>query len=125
MSKAPRGRSDALTKMCAILLLALVVSPFTAPFQTCDLTDGASGIGAYEALMVTPPTVAHTSLSDGAGLLVPTLTTAIGRLRLAPVSALAISNFVAASAPVADFALPVRLSPHLTGSSASPTVLQV
>src|SRR3979411_2210265 len=43
MSKTQRGRSSVLTKLCAILLLVLALSPFTAPFQRCDFADSATG----------------------------------------------------------------------------------
>jgi hypothetical protein len=113
-----------LTKLCAISLLALALSPFTAPFQTCDLADSANGTGTDEAVMLTPPTVTHTSLSDGAGSLVPPLTTAAGRLRLTPVSELVISTLVALP-PVAYVAPPVTPPPDISGSSFPPTVLRV
>jgi hypothetical protein len=111
-------------KLCAISLLALALSPFTAPFQTCDFADSMSGTGTDEAVMLTPPTVAQTSLSDGAGSLVPPLTTETGRLKLAPVSGLVISNVVARP-PVTYLAPPVTPSPDISGSSFPPTVLRV
>lgn len=84
-------------KLCAISLLVLALSPFTAPFQTCDFADAASGTGTDDGAMVTPPTVVHTSFSDDVVALVPTLTTETGRLRLAPVAGLVISNVIAPS----------------------------
>jgi hypothetical protein len=114
-----------LTKLCAMLLIVLAASPFTAPFQTCDFSDTPSGNTSEQAVIMTPPTVAQTSLSDDAALLVPTLTTTTGRLRLAPLSALAISNFVVAFSPVAFLAPPVAPSPDDGGASFPPTVLRV
>ncbi len=35
---------DMLTKLCALFLLALVVSPFTAPFRTVDLAQMSSPV---------------------------------------------------------------------------------
>jgi hypothetical protein len=69
-----------LTKLCATWLLALILSPFTAPFQTYDLADSAGG----------------TVAAADAGSLIGPPATEKGRLRLAPVSALIISNVVAA-----------------------------
>src|ERR1700680_2731568 len=95
MWNAPLGRSSVLTKLCSVLLLALALSPFTAPFQTCDFSDSASGTGTNEGVTLTPPTADHTVVSDNAGSLVPPLTTDTGRLRLAPVSGLVISIVLA------------------------------
>jgi hypothetical protein len=93
-------------KLCALLLLVLALSPFTAPFQTCDLADSTSGTGTDEAVILTPPAVVHTSLL------------------LAPVSQLVISNMVAPR-PAAFLALPITPPPDIGGSSFPPTVLRV
>jgi hypothetical protein len=57
-----------LTKLCALVLLALVVSPFTAPFRTC---------GPAQA-----PSTASIDEVDPTSLLVP-LITETGRLKIA------------------------------------------
>src|ERR1700732_596183 len=80
-------------KLCAISLLVLALSPFTAPFQRCNFGDIPSG--ADEAVTLTPLTAVPPPPPDDTGTLVPPLTTAAGRLRLSPVSELLIANVVA------------------------------
>jgi hypothetical protein len=117
-----------LTKPCAITLLVLALSPFTALFQTCDFADFVRGTSTDEPVMLPPPTVAQPSLSDDAGAVVPPRPTAAGRVRLAPVSELFISNVVARP-PLTALAPPVTppVTPPLDIADASfpPTVLRV
>jgi hypothetical protein len=108
-------------KLCAVSLLVLALSPFTAPFQTCDLADTS---GTDEPVMLTPPTVAHTSLSGDAGSLVPTLKTETGRLRLAPASGLVISNVVAPP-PTVFLRLPIPSSSPINGYSVLLSILRL
>jgi hypothetical protein len=81
-------------KLCAISLVVLALSPFTAPFQTCDFADVA-GSARDDAASVTTPTVAQPSLPDDAGSVVPPLTTETERVKRAPASGLVIWNAVA------------------------------
>jgi hypothetical protein len=64
---------------CALVLLALVVSPFTAPFQTCNTH--AAG-------------VASLTEADDAGSMVAPLVTKAGRLTVTPLTRVVISHVV-------------------------------
>ena len=69
-----------LKNLCALVLLGLAVSPFTAPFQTC-----------YEASQAI---VAPLTNEDDPGSLVGPLLTQAGRLTVALPTGLSISHFV-------------------------------
>jgi hypothetical protein len=113
-----------LTKLCAIALLVLALSPFTAPFQTCTLADWPNGSTTDEAVMVTPPPLAPAPLADDAGAVISPLATAMGRLKLAPVSGLIIANVVMPSSRVSVL-LPIASARRLCHHLVPPTLLRV
>jgi hypothetical protein len=103
-------------KLCAAWLLTLAVSPFTAPFQTCAIGDVAS---EHTDNAVAPPT----SLADDDSLVAP-LDIRAGRLKVTPVSDLAISTFIVPSHG-APLALPVEPPRDTTRYSLPPRVLRL
>lgn len=104
-------------KSCAAWLLILAVSPFTAPFQTCDIADFPS---EHSDQTLTPPT----SLADDDSVVAP-LDIEAGRLKVTPLSDLAISHFGVVAPPVAPLALPLEPPHDISGYSAPPTVLRL
>jgi hypothetical protein len=111
-----------LTKFCAVLVLLLAASPFTAPFQTCHFADLASGTGTDGAVMVTPPTGASIPSVDEASS-IPPLRTETGHVRLAPVSEL-VNTSVPAPPPLVFLGLPIDSRSRITGYSVPPSVLR-
>src|SRR5947209_20141561 len=72
------------TKICAAVLLVLAVSPFTAPFATCDLAalfhpHHATGRAASLETVIR-------SDADSEAMVIPTLTTRAGDVRVALVA---------------------------------------
>lgn len=57
-----------LKRLCAIAVVTLVLCPFTAPFQTCDLVNGARGSLAAPGMGA--PIATRASFDDHAGSLV-------------------------------------------------------
>jgi len=98
-----------IAKLCATWLLALVVSPFTAPFQTCDAADVLEGTDAA----VVAPTA---SVATAAVSLVPGRATDAGRLKPTQLWPSIFSIFAAA----ADL-LPCQVA-SIRGTSASSVV---
>jgi hypothetical protein len=96
-----------LRNLCALVFLALAVSPFTAPFQTYD---------DAEASITAPFNNGHDP-----GSLVAPMATKAGRLRVAPPTALAVSHFV----PVALLTPFIQPATDIRGESIRPTVLRV
>ena len=79
----------ALSRLCALWLVAQVLLPFTAPFPTCDLSDFLGGAHHHGAPLVPP-----TSHVDGDYAFAPPLATTGRRLRLVVVSSLDVSTVV-------------------------------
>ena len=98
-----------LRNLCALALLVLAVSPFTAPFQTCG--------------DVTAATVAPINNENDPGSLVSPLVTKTGRLTVAVArpTRLGVSYFV----PLALFPPFVRPTSHTRHESIRPAVLRV
>ena len=102
-------------RVLAAFLVLLAASPFSAPFQTCDLFHTTT---ADESLQVE----AATSPTSDAGSLVAPIRTPRGRLTVAVLPGLNDSDFV--SSPVA--APPECGPPPLTANAAArPTILRV
>jgi hypothetical protein len=96
-----------LNNLCALVFLALAVSPFTAPFQTCE---------ASKAVVVAP-----INNENDPGSLVAPLVTQAGRVTVAPPARLTISNFV----PVAHLTPFIPPASRIRHDSIRPTVLRV
>lgn len=102
-------RRTMFTKLCTIVVLALALSPFTAPFSTCD-----SPLRSSTALID----------DDDPGSLVAPLTTETGRLRIVPdVGILLVSHFLAA--PPVFRTESVRRSSVVGERSELPTILRL
>jgi hypothetical protein len=106
-----------LKKLCAVSLLVLALSPFTAPFQTCDFGDSLGGSTGDDALVL-----AQASDSDGAGTVVPPLTTETGRLGLAPVPGI---STVVAAPPIVFLRRPIASSSRISECSVLLSVLRL
>jgi hypothetical protein len=98
-----------LKKLCALVFLALAISPFTAPFQTCDEA-GATVVGPV-----------HSENDNGS--LVPPLVTKAGRLTVAvaPPAGLDVSYF----GPVAWLTRFISPRSHIHRDSILLTILRV
>lgn len=98
-----------LKNLCTLVLLALAVSPFTAPFQTCAETKTAV-VGALNN-------------ENDPGSIVSPLVTETGRLTVAvaPPVGLGVSYFV----PLALFTPFIPPTSHVRDDSIRPTVLRV
>jgi hypothetical protein len=98
-----------LKNLCALVFLALAVSPFTAPFQTC---------AEARATVVAP-----LNSENDPGSLVSPLVTKAGRLTVAvaPPAGLAVSYFV----PLALFTALIPPTSHIRHDSIRPAVLRV
>lgn len=96
-----------LRNLCALVFLALAVSPFTAPFQTWD---------EAKATVVAP-----LNNEDDPGSLVAPLVTKASRLTVAPPAGLVISYFV----PIACLTPFIPPTSHTRRDSIRPTVLRV
>ena len=70
-----------LRKLCAGVLILLVVLPFTAPFPTCDLSALNAHRGRHHSAMLCPFS-APAAAVEAAGALVPARLTKSGRLRI-------------------------------------------
>jgi hypothetical protein len=98
-----------LKDLCALVFLALAVSPFTAPFQTC---------AEAKATVAAP-----LNNENDPGSLVPPLVTKAGRLTVAvaPPGGLGVSYFVSL-ALLTPFIPPTS---HIRHDSIRPTVLRI
>lgn len=98
-----------LKNLCALVFLALAVSPFTAPFQTCAEAKAA--------------VVAPFNNENEPGSLVSPLVTTAGRLTVAvaPPAGLSVSYFV----PLALLTPFIPLTCRIRQDSSRPTVLRV
>jgi len=98
-----------LKNLLALVFLALAVSPFTAPFQTCAEATAA--------------VVAPLDNENDLGSLVSPLVTKAGRLTIAvaPPAGLGVSYFI----PLASLTLFIPPTSHTRHDSFRPTVLRV
>src|ERR1700687_1923890 len=90
----------ALSRLCALWLVAQILLPFTAPFPTCDLSDFLGSAHHHGA-----PLLPSNSRADGDYTFAPPLAPTGGRLKLVVVSSLDASGVVG-NAPVIDVARP-------------------
>lgn len=107
------------TKLCAAWVVGLALSPFTAPFRTCDVGIHPGG-GANETVSVVAVTATAASLADNAGSLIAPLSTKTGRLRLGPMAGPVLTSF-AESAVV----FPARQVPSVNRGTRNPLVVTV
>ncbi len=83
MHRYNRDAPVMLRKLVAAFLLVLVVSPFTAPFQACPMTDGTSANCPQPNAAVV---LAAPSAVDDAGSLIGPLPQGTGEQTLVPVA---------------------------------------
>ena len=96
-----------LKNLFALVFLALAVSPFTAPFQTC--AEASASV------------VAPLNNENDPGSLVSPLVTKAGRLAVASPAGLGVSYFV----PLASLTPFIPPTSHIRHDSIRPTVLRV
>ena len=111
-----------LTKFSAAWLLALMLSPCTAPFRTCDAADFLSGGGDHTVALAVPTSMRAPLADDPDSL--PPFDTKAKRLRLAQVSGFVIQNFVVPS-PSAFVEFQAASTSCIRRNSALPTVLRL
>jgi len=107
-------------KLSAIALLILGISPFTAPFQTCDIAD-ALHRNVSGDMGLTTPALTSTGRTDDEGTLIAPPGT---RLRIEPLSVVAASTHVAARR-VAFITSSVPPIARFGGYASSPNALRL
>lgn len=80
-STAADKDSVVFSQLCAVWLVVLVVSPFTAPFRTCDAD--FSGVFSPRTAHVVAPTAANESVADDGSSFAEWLGANRGRCRYA------------------------------------------
>jgi hypothetical protein len=98
-----------LKKLCTLVVLALAVSPFTAPFGTCDTPQISSLVIIGE--------------NDPASRVAPLVTEA-GRLKIAPTVRIVAVSLVVAAPPVAFITPSIAPTSGLRDRSTLSTILR-